>query len=1000
MTLSERIPEMPEEQNLEQLDFSQYHEGPEESFEQKTPEKSPDLPPLAALLAGLSNIDGPALQDWVEKVVPQLVAVLAFTNAKGMSAQEAETFLESKNNKNPEKALPKLTGMHDQSMAVHTLNAALAIWPILKLSRFNDDIFLRVVLAGVTLHDLNKMTGEDLQLQGQDAVAYEAALKTWGEKLGLWNYIGPEYWLDVAFLAQNAEAVRGSNTSLVNYQDHDFVLDESDLTRLKEFVRLADLISSEAKRPESLTSMHGTDKVSAILKRVLNNQFELRYHRTADNRGLLTQVIHNAAMEEAQQLGWKPFLFFPDGITYLAPTNSPHPDPSALPEKIRQMLIHTVSDKLDQLVTRGPTGMKFKDDFIALLDVQNAIQIATRRIFSIIKEGKESVTEIRKDKTTVRSGTQRALDFTYQGSLNADRLSEGFFGISKLLEEYYGGNREQHAERLISALGLHDLLEDFRAIDFTGGVGYPWYYIAGHYLKRNPGLSAEDLETRMNQASLEVVAALGDPEREPPFGFLDAYVEAALHWGHQHSPTHFAAELQRYGNNKKPRSGERMCAICNSAIQVRADYSTFSNKQVAGYTDAKRGICAMCQAEDLLRQFTLGREIRNEGDVVFLHLYPTYYFTPLTAQLFRDAYSRFQNVTFVDVIKPYQAANHQPEGLLEKDIFQVSGAPNPKRRLEKVAYSSNQLHGYYLLGVPYLGRDPSDTESWVMPPLLGMLATVLFGVKVVVSPSALPPFNSGADFKETLIVDLPHHFWTHAMRKIHFRLDELKISLKALLAIYGLTSEAFQDSSGFTIWNQLGGVARTLDSDPMLIFGYADRIMAQKKSPVGTEGMQPFMAEKLFRYHQDITSYYSKYSPGGPDTMSMIEHIVEAYAAFYRADGFAAYARLRPFNIAVDVILDAPPELEKADLKLQIEGKLYALLDGMHDALAQGRFPKGYKNENRIALVEHFANIMLDELLEGYCKGERALLRKRLNALRNGCEAYYVKQFGKKPEEI
>jgi len=49
--------------------------------------------------------------------------------------------------------------------------------------------------------------------------------------------------------------------------------------------------------------------------------------------------------------------------------------------------------------------------------------------------------------------------------------------------------------------------------------------------------------------------------------------------------------------------------------------------------------------------------------------------------------------------------------------------------------------------------------------------------------------------------------------------------------------------------------------------------------------------------------------------------------------------------------------------------------------------------EERTPLVEEFARYFLDEVFGNYCKGERALLRQRLNLLMNGCEAYYVQTY-------
>lgn len=992
----------------------------EESTQQATlpSDDQQQLPPLAHLILSTLAQDAdasPALRDWAEHVLPNLFGKLVFHNAKGMSEDAAHRFTANNRATTEEgraKGIRKLVEMPDQSLAVHTLNAAMGAWTVVKLANL-DDTEQRLYLAGITMHDFNKMTNLDGRLQGDDAELYKQRFLEWGDALGIWKFVDQDYWPDVAFLAQNAEAVRGENRTLANYPY--LKLSSALLEDLSLFVQLGDLIASIAKRPDDLVAVK---KVTGLLNTVLESQYELRYHKTADNRGLLTQVIHNATLELTQASGWIPFLYFPDGVTYLAPKSSPEPSLQDVPSKIREALVNLVSDKLGQLITRAPTGMRYKSDLIELSTPNLATLLAVRRIMEIIHDKKAPVTDDRKAKTTLKDGTNITLDFDYEASLNADRLAEGLFGISKILYDFYGDNREAHGEALIRALGREDLIDTFNTINFTGGVGYPWYYIAGHYLKQHTGLRDADIEEVMEKVAGQVINDLGAPNRPPPFSFLDAYVPQTLSLGSTRTAWDFSGELERYKLNKKLRSGKHICATCNSSFEVRLDYASFSNKQVISQrADAKRGICDICRAEKLLRSFTLGRDAQEDSGVKFLHLYPTYFFTPITATAMQRAYRDFKAVTFSDVAKPYQQSGYDVGVLPREDIFQIKSPPNPKRRLARVEYPKNYLHGYFLLGVPYLGKDPSDTETWTMPALLGLLVPLLFGMKVVVSSSAFPPFVSSADFPETVILDAPHSFWQHGLKKTHFRLHELGPvrhqnigatldlggAVQAALALYSLVSEAYRDGRGFVMWNQLGGVARAIESDPLAVFRYADRIKAQqsKRSNISSDGMTPWLAERLQIYYRHITDYYQACHLGGKNHMGMIQTTVDKYDTFYRARKPSAYARLRPLTLAVDAILDSPHELDDESLGHQVNGVIMAFLDRIRsrDAAITGYIPKGmHKNENLIPAVEAFSDYVIRDLFYGYCRGDRALLRKRLNLLKNGCEAYYVSKHSRKSD--
>lgn len=991
---------------LEDISFENWDEPPEYKTYERT-----FKPPIAKLILD-TVVDAPqSLQDWVNHVVPNLLSVLALHNAKGMSETEAEKFLAKSSLKNANSRLTakrSLVSMPDQSLAVHTLNAALAGWTIVELAQLSD-MEQRLYLAGITMHDLNKMLGTDLRLQGEQLLAYEKALKTWSARLGLWDFINIEYWSDVAFLAQNAEAVRGENRAAANYEN--LQNPPEFLENLTDFVRLADLLASAAKHPDDVLNMRRGDKVKEIIGRVLRHKYHIRFHKTSDNRGLTTQLVHNAVLEQAQTNGWIPFLFFPNGVTYLAPKESIEPDLTVVPTRVRELLVESVADKLGQLVSRDGKGLKFQPEFIELLPLDRALSTALKRLLEIIHDKKAISTDKRKASTKLKEGSTAKLDLDYPSSLNVDRLAEGLLGIVKLLIAYHDGERTEYEAELIGYIGQEKNLDVFNSINVNGGTFYNWYYIAGHYLKANKGLDINGIASLLQDTAKHVLEKYGEPERQPPFEFLDDYIPQTLSIGETSKAWDFKSELALYELNKKPRSGKQICAICNSSFNVRKDYSTFSNKKLVSRKSAsERGICEVCQAETLLRRFTLGRTMLADDGTKFLHFYPTYFFTPITAKVLRRAYDRFKQAVFTDVIKPYQQEHYDVSALLHADIFQILEVDNPKRRLDKVEYPEGQMHAYYLLGIPFLGRDPSDTENWVMPALLAMLSPLLFGTKVVVSDSALPPYTSGADFPETVVIDAPHSFWQHGMKKTFFRLDELKAALQTNLAMYGLLSEAYKDGKGYAIWNQLGSVARKLDSDPLSVFGYADRISSQqskgKATVTKTDGLTPWLAERLSIYYDHITTYYQTYKLGGVNEMPLIKDTVDKYAAFYRAKGSkgssaSAYARLRPFSMAVDSILRSPTNdvLDDESLRLQIQGSLLAFLDRIRggDAAIKAYIPAGKsKNEILHPLVKDFTNHMIDEVFGRYCNNDRAVLRKRLNDLKNGCEAYYILEVGKK----
>jgi CRISPR-associated protein Csc3 len=955
-------------------------------------------PPLVRLaLDVLIETEDAVLRDWVEKVLPHLLDYFSLTPAKGMSLEAAQDLAANVKPEKQEKVIRKLVEHKDQSLAIHLLNAAVGGWTLVKLANL-EETEQRLYLAGVTLHDLNKIVLKQLgsvRLDGKKWEQYQQGFNIWGKALGLWDFIPHQYWQDVAFLAQNAEDGRGQNLTLANFPN--LQLEPDRLVELAEFVNFADLAASIAHHPQDLEQ---NQHVRAVIRRRLKGRYSLRHHRTNENRGLLTQAIHNAVLEKAKSVDWKPFLFFPNGVTYFTPKDGAEPDLSNLAEAVRTYILQTAAKGLGGLISRQPKGIiSHSPDMLEVATVDVAAATLIRQTFTLLGDKRTPVTGTRREKMQKEFPELADLDWDYPANLQVDRLAEGVRGLVGILEDYYGTSHENATQALLNALDLSDYMEAWQRIPSAGGVPHGWYYIAGHYMRQHTGsLNDAELENLMLKAVQDVLTAWGQPDKQTAFIFLDVYISTVLNLSQGREQPDFAGELHRYHLNKASRKREPICAICSSAFDVREEFSNYSNKRVTNLkNDSKRGICSVCQVERLLRRYSMGRGLSAEDEVVYLHLYPDYFFTPETALIMSRAYENFAQSVFSDLDKELSKHKYDPKFIPRADAFRVNVDPNDnqKRRLNKVEYPRGQMHGYYLLGVPFLGKKPTDTESWFMPALLTLVAPLALGVKVIASRATLPPYNSGADFKETAVLDGVHNYWIHGMRDIRFRLDELKTAIPAVFSFYALTAQAYRDSRKFPVWNALNTVAQKLNTSPLYVFYYADRIQENRKQEKRKANDPSIgVAFDLLQYHQSLVDYY-----GGDNHMKMIEELVTGYACFYRAKSSAAYARLRPLNVAAKVVLESQPATDKEDLKLMIEGYLLSLMDDIRDNKTDGLFPLGSKTEDRSQGIEDFAGYFLDKVFCDYCRAERSLLRQHINLIRKASEAYYIKSYSKKFED-
>jgi CRISPR-associated protein Csc3 len=302
-----------------------------------------------------------------------------------------------------------------------------------------------------------------------------------------------------------------------------------------------------------------------------------------------------------------------------------------------------------------------------------------------------------------------------------------------------------------------------------------------------------------------------------------------------------------------------------------------------------------------------------------------------------------------------------------------------------------------------LGRKPTDTDAWIIPALLGVGIPLLLDVKVVATPSFVPLFPSGADFRGTTLLDGPHAFITHVWGRDRFRVDELEEALIKLLELYDLHLDVF--AKGYEPnWPQLNAVAKDVATAPYYVFSYYERKErgGSARQRRRKKGGQQSTFKGIPR--RDLERYFEIYKVlGGESDMGIIGKLVDAYAAFYRPDWKkldSAYAVLRPLGTAMDVIVKSKPHTERDDLFLLVTGAVNDDIDRVRADQAEGWIPlKTEDPEQRWfpllrQKIEEFARLCVDDLFYGCCQGDRAQLREQLNRLRSAARFYYLQKYG------
>lgn len=981
--------------------------------------------------------DDRVINDFVTHVAPHLSERLGHVTAKGgifaeemreAGAQDVERYGD------------------DQSMRAHLVNG---LFPVLHIAhtlqlwrapqfRYYDDTVRRVFIAGYILHDWLKLPEVEKELEAagvrhdtvnaaQHKEVVEQIFRAWGEKLHLDDFLRPagglEHLLhDLIFVACNTQVKWGTLRNLAALPR--LVLPGPQLDLTEQLSRLADYLAYIARNPRVVAN----DRyIHSLLSGLSNRSARLVYHHVADVRGVLTNLVHNAALESRRSDDSVPLLYAPTGVVYLARTEANFaPDANAVAEAVVRKVRQVGGFRLANSLTgfgRDGKGLKYANYYNLFFETLDMLDVAVAAATKIIHEGKKPSAGKRYAKLGTDGWLDGDVDLELPDDFRVDQMAEWCFQAEKIARDVPGGGSASRF--LIDAMGLGDLYEDFLAVPRdarAGGVGYHWYFAAGHYLKRTPGLDPTAWLERIREFARQLKGYLLEQQKETEgqtavddgFGDLRQYVKQVLHFGPyiQANGTDgaaaalFAVELDRYANAKKRGRGTTaMCALCSSPYTVNKQEEAaalfapqvYSNKMTLHGSSAIRDICAICGLEMMLRQILMNRSNASGGRfegrrLRYLYFYPTYFFTPETLEIFRILHTRLRRISFTELRRQLVIeADGESQLRLDPAIWQrlepLLMTPEAEFNEEddrylRMHFPENEPVTFYFLGVPPPGRDAKDAESWVHPAFLALLLPLCVDVKIVASESQMPVLAEADELPETVFLDGAHAAIGYVVGRERVNLDRVLPALQRLTTSYLIHLDGNSEPGGkdFYRWQQFPALARHLSESPLYAFWYLKKWQRKAKA----DGL-PFDKAQLY------LEYHRKLIQRGEDEMSHARTLTELYRQFYRTRSRKTHAVIRPISLAAETVLDADSRnFSDAEALVEaVHGRLYVRIRQLfREQLAYP--PQGSTIEEQDAAIAEFARYFVDDLYYGAFRGDKASLRgKQLNLIKNACEVLY-----------
>jgi len=974
--------------------------------------------------------DDAVMADFVDHVAAPLSDHLGHIGAKGGEFVEERR---AKGLQVDERYVP------DQTMRAHLVNGLLPVLHVARTLqawgapqfRAYDDSVRRLFIAGYVLHDYLKLPEVEEQLEaagfsheqaiGPEQLSItEQVFRQWCTILGLGKFLTPvggveEVLHDLIYIAANTQIRWGTLHNLSVLPRLTLLAVQRDLA--EQLSRLADYLAYIARTPQDAAT---NASIQRELTTLSNHTARFTYHHLADNRGVLSNFIHNAALLAMSGKHRVPLLYASSGVVYLEHKEaSPPPGVAEIAvatiRSIQKAIGRRLRRSLDG-IKRDGKGLKYADYYWLFFDLPTFVGLGVQAAFKNIHEGKKPSAGKRCAKMKDKGWLNPEVDLDLPDDVRVDQLAEWCYLAEKQIAEKLPDFDVRGF--LLNEMDLEDLREPFEAaahIKRAGGVAYYWYFAAGHYLKRHPGLNPAVWRQRVEKFARRLIKAVQKaaqsakvppPESSADWDDLRSYISRTLTLGSATAAgkdrTAFAAELYRYQNAKRRGRGTtHTCALCSSAYRVDKQAESavlfapqvYSNKLQLGGGQLRRNICTICGLEMMLRQNLMNNSAATGKDfenwcVRYLYFYPTYFFTPETLELFRRAYTNIRRVSFTELrrqlVGEEGTVDLSPETLqrMEPLLLTPEEEMEPEEdRYVRLHFPEHEPMTFYFLGVPPPGRDAKDAASWVHPAFLALLLPLCLDVKVVASESSLPLMVEADEIAETVFLDGPHaaiSYLTGGEKRIN--VDRVLPTLQRLIVGYLIHTDAntAPGSNDFYRWQDLPALARALDTSPLYAFHYLKKWQRKKK-------LNAIPSRKARQYLTYIT-----YLMKGGDEMSHARTLTELYRKFYRAKRRNTSSILRPLSIAARAVLETDSRL------FDREGVVEAVYGEVYSYIARGRreglfrYPRGSNTASREQAMREFADYFVNQVFHEALRGDKSALRgKQLNLLKSACEVIY-----------
>ena len=902
-----------------------------------------------------------------------------------------------------------------QSLYLHIMNGICVLdqlHPILDL----DDIEVQVLFSAFSVHDLNKLEEFQETRRSFNYLANAENISSVLTDLEIENFF-PEwrdYLKDIEVLVRAHSRFHNTYGETLDLNYDPYSLDKGRLLNyLVPIIRAIDVIDLSKTLEEQAKKRDFLIEINSIC----DIQYKFVYHKVSEQRGILTNLIHNEIAKYLEsEKNLLPLLYYPEGVAYLVDRDGDvHITTDEIAE-IGNAVVHNIESKtrgeFTKFIQGSPAGIKVDEKCLALgvsfseiwNEVRNIISerkyVANAKVDTMNAKCQERLEGIRdklgeSDSNVVKRQDGQPTLFNFQGTVGQRVLLDEILDaetylltpdddairLGELVRTYYIFLNKHFSDTVNDVwLHIYGLLElPLNTEDTIYRERYALFnalwdrgYIIGRDLY-NAGRGFNEIYELIVQDGNQFLETL---ETESEFGLLVDYVPKYVDFNFVvNRERGFDTNLKRYVEDNHVQ-----CSTCGSefdtALWMKPDVPAnikvqqFSNRLEGGSSrEPKRRVCSICRTQYMLDK--LCYNVGSSTATFFIHLYPTSFFTEVFIRAFQRAQQNFEHPDFASVFLKTDDVlrNYQEKAQLELRFSPTKVNGNPLPRFSEALGN--------ILTIPVNTPGNNHTENILFAIENALLYQRFLGCRAVLTDSSIPLFSAD-EFNHLFIDHIPSAFrgWLPAN---DLNSEMTKQAFKQLLKLHTIRSKI-----GSIDADDLVRLIRSLNYDALELYYVTHRMI--KREQTGNEPRQFVTVRDTASLIADVVAQ----KRGG----TIMPHIKElariAWEGRLKGESLKDNSLAKPLDVAFD-------SLERWQSKYEDEEEARAVIS-KDIARAIERLNPKFFGAKKLENISHFVNVLFDQIYKEVYQGNLLNLLENRKRIRSGY-LYFITEMIPKREK-